>query len=323
MKEMISIVIPVYNAERTLQRCVDSLTGQTYENIEIILVNDGSRDGSLELCREFARRDPRIRVIDKPNGGVSSARNAGLDAAQGEFIMFCDSDDWAQPGWCACMHEHARPEQMTVCDFFWEEVADAEPKRLVETVDRRLYLHRGKLMCCPYNKIFHREVIERNHIRFSGKLSLGEDFVFCLTYLNAVTGDICYVNRKLYYYDTSNDNSLSKKAPALEQCELFYREVTSAMETLGATDEISIYTRDTLAGPHFERCLKAIAKDKSRSVFQKLSAAGQIGKTDGFCSTCAQGIRWGNPVYLWLMRHNCVRLGMLYLLTVLKIKGRV
>ena len=96
MDELISIIVPVYNAEKTLRRCVRSLMGQTYRNLEIILVNDGSKDGSLGLCREFAGEDARIRVIDQPNGGVSSARNAGLDAATGKFVMFCDSDDWTE-----------------------------------------------------------------------------------------------------------------------------------------------------------------------------------------------------------------------------------
>ena len=323
MKEMISIIVPVYNAEKTLQRCVASLVRQTYENIEIILVNDGSRDGSLMLCRELARQDDRIRVIDKPNGGVSSARNAGLDATQGDFIMFCDSDDWAESQWCEALHNEYQPEHMTVCDFFWDAVPPLEHDQPTETVEKRYYMHRSKLMCSPINKLFSASVIKNNPIRFSRKLSLGEDFVFCLTYLCSISADIRYVYRQLYHYDTANEDSLSKKAPALEQCELFYQEITSAMKTLGAMDETSIYTRDTLAAPHFERCLKAVAKDKSLSVFQKLSAAGQIGKTEGFRSTCRQGLKWGNPVYLWLMHHGYARLGMLYLLTVLKIKGRV
>ena len=83
MDKMISIIVPVYNAESTLDRCISALIEQTYQNIEIILVNDGSVDHSLEICRHYAAKDRRIRVIDKPNGGVSSARNAGLECAQG------------------------------------------------------------------------------------------------------------------------------------------------------------------------------------------------------------------------------------------------
>jgi len=90
----ISIIIPVYNAELYLRQCIESVIAQTFEDWEAILVNDGSKDGSLDICQEYAAKDERIKVIDKPNGGVSSARNKGLEVAQGDWITFMDSDDW-------------------------------------------------------------------------------------------------------------------------------------------------------------------------------------------------------------------------------------
>ena len=93
---MISVIVPVYNRKETLERCVQSLRGQTYSDLEIILVDDGSTDGSGALCNALAREDVRIRVIHKENGGVSSARNAGMEAAKGEYLMFTDSDDYAE-----------------------------------------------------------------------------------------------------------------------------------------------------------------------------------------------------------------------------------
>ena len=92
----ISVVVPVYNVEDYLDRCVKSIISQTYENLEVILVDDGSADGSPVMCDSWAQKDPRIKVIHKPNGGVSSARNAALDAATGDFIGFVDSDDWIE-----------------------------------------------------------------------------------------------------------------------------------------------------------------------------------------------------------------------------------
>ena len=96
-ENQISVIVPVYNVEGYLARCVDSILGQTYENLEVILVDDGSRDGSGALCDAFARQDHRVKVIHKPNGGLSSARNTGIDAAQGEYLAFVDSDDWLEP----------------------------------------------------------------------------------------------------------------------------------------------------------------------------------------------------------------------------------
>jgi glycosyltransferase involved in cell wall biosynthesis len=104
----ISIIIPVYNAERYLRQCIDSVIAQTFEDWEAILVNDGSKDGSLAMCQEYASKDDRIRVIDKPNGGVSSARNKGLEMTQGDWITFMDSDDWLDSDAFETYHDAAQ-----------------------------------------------------------------------------------------------------------------------------------------------------------------------------------------------------------------------
>ncbi len=94
MQPAFSIIVPVYNAEKTLQRCVDSILAQTFEDFELILINDGSKDQSGDICDEYAAKDSRVKTVHKTNGGVSSARNAGLRIAQGEYIAFIDSDDY-------------------------------------------------------------------------------------------------------------------------------------------------------------------------------------------------------------------------------------
>lgn len=94
---MLSVIVPVYNVEPYLARCVDSILAQTYENLEVILVDDGSRDTSGQICDEYAAKDSRVKVIHKENGGLSSARNAGIDGARGEYLAFVDSDDWIEP----------------------------------------------------------------------------------------------------------------------------------------------------------------------------------------------------------------------------------
>lgn len=91
---LVSIIVPIYNAERTLGKCVDSLVGQTCHDIEILLIDDGSTDNSLQICREFAARDARVRVFTQENAGPAAARNVGLAEAKGDYIAFCDSDDW-------------------------------------------------------------------------------------------------------------------------------------------------------------------------------------------------------------------------------------
>ena len=104
---LFSIIVPIYNSQQYLAKCVDGLTGQTYRDIEIILVNDGSTDSSLEACRSYEKSDPRIKVVDKENGGLSDARNAGTEAAHGEYLMFVDSDDFIEKDACQRFAETA------------------------------------------------------------------------------------------------------------------------------------------------------------------------------------------------------------------------
>ena len=112
----ISVIVPVYNVETYQARCVDSILNQSYANLEVILVDDGSKDASGSICDKYAEKDNRIRVIHKENGGLSSARNAGLDVACGEYITFVDSDDWIEPlayGWM--MEAMVRYDVKMVC----------------------------------------------------------------------------------------------------------------------------------------------------------------------------------------------------------------
>ena len=117
---MISIIIPVYNTSKYLHRCLDSILNQTFCDFELILINDGSTDNSLEILREYEAKDSRIVVIDKPNEGVSSARNQGIEIAQGEYIMFCDSDDYVAENWCVILIDGIQhhPNSLCICDFY-------------------------------------------------------------------------------------------------------------------------------------------------------------------------------------------------------------
>ena len=97
-RELISVIVPVYNIREYLERCVESILAQTWENLEVLLVDDGSTDNSGQICEDFARRDVRIRVVHKPNGGLVTARKAGLELAEGDYIGFVDGDDYIESG---------------------------------------------------------------------------------------------------------------------------------------------------------------------------------------------------------------------------------
>lgn len=121
MSEKISVIVPVYQVEAYLERCVDSILKQTYQNLEIILVDDGSTDQCPEICDEYEKKDPRIKVIHKENGGLSSARNAGLDAAEGELIAFVDSDDFIEADMLEKLYDALTEHEadMSVCNLEW------------------------------------------------------------------------------------------------------------------------------------------------------------------------------------------------------------
>ena len=117
MNELISIIVPVYNVEQFLARCIDSIRAQTYRNIEILLIDDGSTDNSGRVCDEYAKQDGRIKVYHKPNGGVSSARNYGLDRATGKYIGFVDSDDFIAPDMYEYLIQLIKDTNAEICQF--------------------------------------------------------------------------------------------------------------------------------------------------------------------------------------------------------------
>ena len=167
---MISIIVPVYNIEKYLPHCVKSLLGQTYKDIEILLVNDGSGDGSGALCNSLAASDPKVRVIHKENGGLSDARNAGLNRARGEWILFVDGDDFLAENAVECLMAEARPDvdfvQFGYCeteDVRWSPPKDQRANPVVCTdvgsMWRWLY-EKGGVAASSCTKLWNRQIFD-------------------------------------------------------------------------------------------------------------------------------------------------------------------
>ena len=125
----ISVIVPVYNVEQYLPRCVESILAQTYENLEILLVDDGTKDNSGAICDAYARQDARVKAIHKKNGGLSSARNAGIDAATGEYLSFVDSDDWIEPQMYERLYEAATAAGTSIAQASRDEIDEDYHKR--------------------------------------------------------------------------------------------------------------------------------------------------------------------------------------------------
>lgn len=215
---LISIIIPAFNAEKTIGRCLESVRQQiNIENIkEVLIIDDGSTDSTSEIVRSFEKRDSRFRLIEKENGGVSSARNEGIRQATGEYIIFCDSDDEMKPELCKellCAIQKQRCD-MAICGYTEIHSCDSysriPEKSICESTKNIQYnfdeLFYGFFLNVPWGKIFRAENIK---CLFDESMQNGEDIKFVLDYLSEhpiVVG----VEKALYVVHTENENSLSR-----------------------------------------------------------------------------------------------------------------
>ena len=213
----ISVVIPVYNNEKYIKYCINSILEQTFEDFELLLIDDGSTDDSGAICDQYAKKDARTKVIHQENAGVSSARNRGIKEAQGTYLMFCDSDDWVHPNWCeelySCIVEYTNA--FVVCDvqkvnLDGESVARTYLEN-VETNNKQTYFDVWKMGLSGYsvNKIYDRKKIIMNSIFFPQDISYAEDVVFNINYYKTCT-DVILLSKQLYYY-RDNPTSLMHK----------------------------------------------------------------------------------------------------------------
>lgn len=211
---IISIIVPVYNAEKYLHRCVESILAQSFTDFELLLINDGSKDNSGEICEEYAEMDSRIRVFHKKNGGASAARNYGLDKATGKYICFIDADDWVDKDYIESLLP-TEGEDMVVCSFMYETMQSfflsnvVRDKNNIETVLHLLLDHMA--VCSPCCKIMRRDIIERNCIRFDVNVSAGEDMLFVCDYFSAGLYKIRTISQPLYHYYVADSGSLSHR----------------------------------------------------------------------------------------------------------------
>lgn len=182
----ISVIIPVYNAEKTLSVCIDSVLSQDYADFELLLVDDGSKDGSLAICYSYVQRDDRVRVFHKENGGVSSARNIGLDNAKGEWVTFVDSDDNIEPDYMSGLdtitqdivfHGYKKMSD-NICVQKLEVLSDFSRLSLKEVL---VNYYGDSIIRCPWAKFFKLSLI--GDIRFPEDMKVGEDTFFVFSYL--------------------------------------------------------------------------------------------------------------------------------------------
>lgn len=205
MSQLVTIIIPVYNAERTLCKCLDSILAQDFNNYEIILVNDGSKDSSLEICKEYESKHQNISVINQNNAGVSSARNAGLDVAKGDWIIFIDSDDYIEVGFFNCLDTYN--EDLIILNSKNLSPSGDISDSIFSKTDNQLHKKSSithfisnnidkTLLRAPWAKFYKKELIK--DIRFDTKMKIGEDSHFVFRYLCNIKS-IQYLGNEAHY----------------------------------------------------------------------------------------------------------------------------
>ena len=217
----VTVIISVYNAEKYIERCVNSICQQTYQNIEIILINDGSKDKSGELCDLYAKKDARIIVVHQLNQGVSAVRNVGIKKAHGEYIIFVDVDDFLERDMINELVKCTVNNCLTVGGYYIDiekgkyenSVPVLYEKKKVSKVDKKqvVTVYKKGLLGSVWNKMYLTRIIRNSGLFFLDNLSLGEDALFNLKYITVSNCDFIILNEPLYHYVKRKNESLNQK----------------------------------------------------------------------------------------------------------------
>lgn len=249
MGDLISIIVPIFNVEKYLERCIESLIGQTYHNIEIILVDDGSKDNGLTVCQNYEKLDSRIKVVHKENGGITTARKAGIRVAQGKYIGFVDGDDWVEAVMYKKLYEQMInfDVQIVLSGMYREndngiyakwkagQIADG----LYKSEEKKRYVYENLFLngvnCISgslNNKLFLKELLTRNLEKVDDRIHGYEDDLVCTIPCILEAGGI-YVTEEAYYhgYDRANSTTHSKNEHWYEQLNFVFFRLRESFES--------------------------------------------------------------------------------------------
>ena len=279
----LSIIVPVFNMEKYIERCLDSLVNQTLNDIEIIIVNDGSYDKSKEIIQKYLKKYiSKIKYFEKQNGGLSSARNYGIKYAKGEYIAFLDSDDYVEINMYEEMYNLAKQENSDIveCDFIWEWEKEGESReqnilKKIKYDKRRDYKNKKEMMKRPrviaWNKLIKREIIEKNNIIFPEGL-IYEDLEFfykLIPYVNRIS----YINKYFVHYVQREDSISNKQTEnnedifqILNNIFKFYKETGLYKEY---ENQLKYMKKRILLGSSMKRTLKIKDEKLRRKMFFK------------------------------------------------------
>lgn len=268
---MLTVVIPVYNVEKYLKKCIDSVLEQSYKDMEVFLINDGSTDSSGDICKRYESIDRRIRYIEKENGGSGTARNLGLRMAQGEYITFLDSDDWWGKDYARIMMEYAEKADIVICDLYYVDDIDGQremhvskirmPDRIVQNTEDDIdFINKGRTFLC--GKIFRREIFKKWGI-WQPTMAIND--IPIVPTLIALSEKICRVGEPLYYYLRTREGNTISSVLALKS---FGTALINMKENFERFDLVMQY----------EKALRKMYYSQIRFALRKAKIAYKAGK---------------------------------------------
>lgn len=311
----ISIIVPVYNAEKYLDECVRSILNSSYTDIELILVDDGSSDNSGAICDKYSLIDQRVKVFHKSNGGVGSARNMGIDNATGKWIAFVDSDDWVRIDYLESLLLHTGDDVDLVISF--PEVFLKNSNYKIECYSECLINRNnfGQMFASndlqehtsPWGKLFRASIIRNNNIRFDEKMSFGEDTVFLYMFL--IYADCIYISTEIgYCYRGEIEGSLSKRINPIDFEYVNYLKLHEMVDLLirqrHIVDEGALTKLKALVAAYVWRTLNSlyhnpVLRNKRLRIISLL---------DMSVLACKKSISIKDSIILFMLRHGFFRL---------------
>lgn len=244
---LFSVIVPVYNAEQTIEKCINSILVQSVEDFELILIDDGSADSSLLICQNYASRDSRIILFSQSNKGVSSARNKGIELSSGDYLVFVDSDDYVDPDYLSAFMTND-PADLIVGGYIFEAM-DGNSKKIVSYPDETILIEKdysalrepfveGRLNTV-WGKAFKRSLVFAGSVFFYDEINMGEDTLFVVKFLK-YTSEVSFISNSKYHYLNRKGESLtsvSTETVLIDKLEKVYTMICSELsEIIGETD---------------------------------------------------------------------------------------
>lgn len=251
---MVSVIVPIYKAESYIRKCLDSILSQTFINFELLLIDDGSPDDCGKICDEYAKLDDRVRVFHKENGGVSKARNLGLDYAKGDYVCFIDSDDWVDSDMLETLIGREQKKRTDLLFYGFQYEASTRNSNTLELLRQFSGIYEGinsvvevcylleinELLGWTWNKLFRNGIIQEYHIRFNEEISIQEDHIFTLEYLKYVTClTVCAYAP--YHYRMVQDSLTNKRYSYFFQKKKLLLLFQRRMELINKRGNVDIY----------------------------------------------------------------------------------